>query len=238
MREISYTEPVPMMGDPLRYENTDFAKSEFVEIFADDIFDVQMQYPKLGMTHAEEKCMVRKEVYEKLLEAAKLLPEGYKLRILDAWRPFALQEELHEKYSKDIIRDFGLEKLSAEERNRVICRFVSEPNCDRALPPVHTTGGAVDVTLLDKDGNELRMGTSFDAFSDKTHTAFFENQEDIEVRNNRRLLYNVMINAGFTNLPSEWWHYDYGDQIWAFYAGKPAIYRGVFTQEEIYGDEG
>ena len=46
---------------------------------------------------------------------------------------------------------------------------------------------------------------------------------------------NVMTKAGFTNLPSEWWHYDYGDRFWAYYNKCSAIYEGVFTKEEING---
>ena len=50
-----------------------------------------------------------------------------------------------------------------------------------------------------------------------------------EVRDNRRLLYETMINAGFTNLPSEWWHYDYGTKFWGYFTGKKALYKGILT---------
>ena len=30
-----------------------------------------------------------------------------------------------------------------------------------------------------------------------------------------------MIKAGFTNLPSEIWHYDYGNRAWAYYKKSP-----------------
>lgn len=42
-----------------------------------------------------------------------------------------------------------------------------------------------------------------------------------------------MNKAGFTNLPSEWWHYDYGEKFWAYYNNTPAIFEGVFNIEEI-----
>jgi D-alanyl-D-alanine dipeptidase len=38
-----------------------------------------------------------------------------------------------------------------------------------------------------------------------------------------------MLEAGFTNLPSEWWHYEYGDMNWAHARGQKAIYQGIFT---------
>lgn len=243
---------IPDIADPKRYEKKAFVDSEFVEIKTGGRFDVQMQYPLLGMRHAEPQCLVRKEVYEMLLQAAARLPEGYRFRIWDTWRPFALQKELYEVYSRDIIRDFGLADRTEEERKAVIRKFVSDPVADRDVPPVHTTGGAVDLTILDENGRELPMGTAFDAFTDKTNTAFYEkvsqsaengddaedenDAEDKEIRDNRRLLYHIMTEAGFTNLPSEWWHFDYGDRFWGYYKGKPAIYRGVFTREEIHGD--
>lgn len=41
---------------------------------------------------------------------------------------------------------------------------------------------------------------------------------------NRRLLYNAMISAGFTNLPSEWWHYDYDTKFWGYFTGKKPLF--------------
>ncbi len=225
---------IPDRADPERYEARDFRLSSFLEITDNEFFAVEMQYPLLGMRNAQPRCLVREEVYERLIRAAKALPGGMRLKFLDAWRPFALQKELYETYSAQIIRDFGLEDCSEEERCAVIRKFVSDPVPDRDVPPVHTTGGAVDVTIIGEDGEELDMGTGFDAFTEKTWTAYFEALPEI-IRENRRLLYQVMTGAGFTNLPSEWWHFDYGDRFWAYYEKKPAIYRGVFTEEEIDG---
>lgn len=111
------------------------------------------------------------------------------------------------------------------------------------MPPAHTTGGAIDLTLLDPEGRELPMGCGFDAFTDKTCAAYFEapehvqGAEDEQVRENRRLLYYAMIDAGFTNLPSEWWHYDYGDRFWAYYMRKPAIYEGVLRGRKFMDNQ-
>lgn len=105
------------------------------------------------------------------------------------------------------------------------------------IPPVHTTGGAVDLTILDNYGRELDMGSFFDEFTDRTYTAYYENEKNVLVKNNRRLLYNIMTTVGFTNLPSEWWHYDYGDRFWAFYKKEPTLYRGVFTKAELMNDK-
>lgn len=243
---------IPDTEEPNRYTDTDFLTEAFVEVMEDARLRVKMQYPLLGMKHAETHCYVRKTVYEMLQVAASKLPRGYRLQIQDAWRPFALQKELFEVYSEDILKQFSLQNAEEQLQKETICKFVSDPVMDREVPPVHTTGGAVDVTIVDERGVELNMGTGFDAFTPRTYTSYFEKeaqsdeenalpcgekeytlQEKMQIRENRRLLYHCMTEAGFTNLPSEWWHYDYGDRFWAYYCQKPAIYDGRFTKETI-----
>lgn len=229
-------EQIPETAEPKMYMEKVFVDSKFVEITSDEKFDVQMKYPLLKMKNAVNNCFVREEVYHMLCDAAKMLPKGYRFRIWDAWRPFLLQQELYTEYASDIIREFRLQNYSKEQQKAVIRKFVSDPIEDREVPPVHTTGGAIDLTIIDSEGNELDMGSGFDEFTDRTYTAYYENCKDVIVRRNRRLLYGVMTKVGFTNLPSEWWHYDYGDRFWAYYNNKPAIYRGVFTKEEASWD--
>lgn len=227
---------IPHVAQPNKWVEMEFVDSPFVEIVSDDFFDVKMQYPLLGMKKCEEHCLVRKEVYERLILVRDFLPTGYKLRIWDAWRPLSLQKELFEEYSEDIVERFNLAECSEDEKHRVISKYVSLPKEDRDEPPVHTTGGAIDVTLIDEKGNELDMGTAFDSFLDSTATSFYEDDShECIITENRRILYFAMTSAGFTNLPSEWWHYDYGDRFWAYYNRKPAMYRGCFERMELTG---
>lgn len=238
MEEIPIMEAIPTIENPQRYVSSEFLNSPFVELKSNEFFVVDMKYPSLKMKNAVEQCFVRWEVYEMLLKAAQSLSGKYKIKIWDAWRPFALQKELYDLYSANIVKRFGLANCTETQRKSVIAKFVSDPIEDRDVPPVHTSGGAVDVTLVDLEGKEIKMGTDFDAFTELTATTYFEQNKELDkvVRNNRRLLYYTMINAGFTNLPSEWWHFDYGDQFWGYYNRKPAIYKGIFTKEEINGD--
>lgn len=230
--------PIPNLNAPERFAQLAPVDSAFVCLKDKQPFDIELQYPKMQMRNAVTECYVHQEVFLRLLAAQKLLPQGYRLRIWDAWRPFALQKELYDIYAADLIRRFSLENLPQAQQAQIIAKYISFPNEDRLLPPVHTTGGAVDVTLVGPDGKALDMGTEFDQFIDETDTAHFEQEGcDTTIRDNRRLLYNAMTAAGFTNLPSEWWHYDYGDQMWAFYNNTPALYKGIFTQEELQRDE-
>ena len=43
----------------------------------------------------------------------------------------------------------------------------------------------------------------------------------------------IMIESGFTNLPSEVWHYDYGNRAWGYYNKQPAIYQGQLQLDKI-----
>ena len=129
-----------------------------------------------------------------------------------------------------IIEEYNLKKLSKEEKNKIISKYVSLPIKSDTFMPLHTTGGSVDLTLVYiKNGQELDLGTEFDSFTELTQTNSYEKRGMNKViRNNRRILYNAMTKAGFTNLPSEWWHYDYGNRSWAYYNKKPAIYNGIY----------
>ncbi|MET1534747.1 M15 family metallopeptidase [Burkholderia sola] len=45
---------------------------------------------------------------------------------------------------------------------------------------------------------------------------------------NRKILIDALPRAGFTNYPSEWWHWSFGDRDWAVMQNEsPAIYGPV-----------
>jgi D-alanyl-D-alanine dipeptidase len=70
----------------------------------------------------------------------------------------------------------------------------------------HTRGTAVDVTLIDQAGNERRMPTPYDDFTEKAHRT--SNKWSSEERANSLKLEAVMKKYGFVPFPFEWWHYD------------------------------
>ena len=94
--------------------------------------------------------------------------------------------------------------------------------------PLHSTGGAVDLTIVDEKGIELDMGTEFDHFGPKAAALYYETTEEKAlIRDNRRLLRNALSEVGFRFDEDEWWHFDYGNQIWA----------GAFNKSKaIYGE--
>jgi D-alanyl-D-alanine dipeptidase len=70
----------------------------------------------------------------------------------------------------------------------------------------HNQGVAIDLTVVElATGRELEMGTPFDEFSSRAHTANAAGA----VAEHRRLLGDAMAAEGFVNYVSEWWHFSY-----------------------------
>ena len=181
-------------------------------------------YRSLGYDGSLDAVYLRAGVTERLRLAARSLPTGLALVVWDGWRPVELQARLYDDYRAMIMRDSSLRGRELEER---VGKFVSVPSTDPTRPSPHLTGGAVDVTLSDDRGDPLEMGSEFDELTDRSHMDYYEDgrgEEELAVRDRRRRLLTVMSGAGFTNFPSEWWHFDYGNQFWAHQTGSIAIY--------------
>ena len=188
-------------------------------------------YYNQGIAGSLKDIWVRETVAKKLLNVEKNLPNGYKLKLWDGYRPLCVQRRLWNMYRSDILLKYkreGKDLPNDELIDKETSFFVSKPSNDLLHPSLHNTGGAIDLTIVDKNGIELFMGTKFDDFGEKAWANHFETYEKNDIiRDNRRLLYNSMINEGFTNLPSEWWHYDYGDSKWALLKNTKPIYNGI-----------
>jgi D-alanyl-D-alanine dipeptidase len=87
---------------------------------------------------------------------------------------------------------------------------------DTIVPP-HSTGGAVDVIIMDSSGEILDMGAGFNDLTVATYTNYVGVSP--VVAKNRKMLVLVMEKSGFVNYPTEWWHWSYGDQYWAAMTG-------------------
>lgn len=118
------------------------------------------------------------------------------LRILvwDAARPVSCQRVMWQSVD-----------LPPAERGR----FVSNP----ANHSLHNYACAVDVTLIDTSENPIDMGTDFDVFdtlAQPKYEAYCFERELLSAKQlqNRRILRNVMVKAGFSTITSEWWHFN------------------------------
>ncbi|MET3290511.1 UNVERIFIED_CONTAM: D-alanyl-D-alanine dipeptidase [Brevibacillus sp. OAP136] len=194
--------------------------------------EVYPYYYHLGFQQAKPDCLIREGVARKLATAASKLPAGYSLVIWDGWRPYAVQQELYDRTKNQLLVQGWNEGEALEAE---ISRFVAKPTTNVDKPSPHLSGGAVDLTLAGPDG-WLEMGTDFDDFSERALTRYFEQNGaatdlEREAMENRRLLYHLLIEEGFSNYDEEWWHFEYGTLSWARKKQATASYRGILSTE-------
>jgi zinc D-Ala-D-Ala dipeptidase len=146
------------------------------------------------------RCFLRPEAAKAVAKAHKVLKDkGYGgFKMFDCYRPKPYQQRLWDKV----------------------------PDANYVTPPwkgsQHTRGLAADLTIVDKNGNELDMGTPFDTFSEKAHSTYQDLPKN--VLENRKLLRGVLEDVGFKGIRTEWWHFSYqnakyglSDWVWKCY---------------------
>lgn len=169
----------------------------------------------------------RESVAKMLANAQSLLPEGIFLTIVGAFRPFETQKAMY-----DIVWRETKEKYPHWEDEFVtkyVNVFSAPPIWD--TPPPHTTGGAVDLFLSDKDGERLDMTSPFEMGWDSAPMNIEGLSET--ARRNRDLLSGVLCEAGLTNFAGEWWHWSYGEPGWALRGGHETAIYGAVPADQI-----
>jgi zinc D-Ala-D-Ala dipeptidase len=138
------------------------------------------------------RCFLRTDVAKAVQQASRQLQQqGYGgLRLFDCYRPQPIQQQMWE--------------IKPDQR------YVANPNKGSD----HNRGIAVDLTILDRQGKPLDMGTAFDEFSPKSHHTYLELSP--AVLKNRSRLKQTMESVGFHHIDTEWWHY-------AWNGNKPTV---------------
>jgi D-alanyl-D-alanine dipeptidase len=170
---------------------------------------------------AELWLHAREGVARRLLLAQAVCPPLLRLLIVEAFRPVEVQERYFEAYSARLRGEHP--DWTARAIREFASRHVAPPDID----PPHSTGGAVDVTLVDDTGNELDLGTPVNASPEDSDDACYTGASGLgeAAAANRSQLVHVMTSAGFVNYGTEWWHWSYGDRYWAHVTGAPdALY--------------
>ncbi|MFF5110731.1 M15 family metallopeptidase [Streptosporangium sp. NPDC000509] len=157
----------------------------------------------------------------RLEEAQAQLPEGYRLLVVEGYRPPATQKEIFDGYSAELRTLYP--EMSPAELRAAASRYVSPVE----IAP-HTAGAAVDLTLSTEDGTEIDMGTRLNATPEQSGGACYTDAPGLspEARHHRKLLGVALEAAGLVNYPTEWWHWSYGDRYWALTTGSPAALYG------------
>ncbi len=183
---------------------------------------------------ATDKLWLRRTVAEKLGRVnARAASAGLELFVFDAWRPRQVQAYFHDVWMPRELqrRDPALSGAALTEE---VERYWAAPSDSADSPAPHATAAAVDLTLRWKNGDALWMGSLFDDVTALANRDRFENLDpgnfsfsDQEARANRRLLHWLMAEEGFAGHPDEWWHFSWGDQMWAALTGAPAAHYGL-----------
>lgn len=133
--------------------------------------------------YAEPRCLLVPDAARRLLAAERTLrDQGYRLVVWDCYRPLSVQREMW-----SILPD---------------PTYVADP----AKGSRHNRGAAVDVGLLRADGRPVPLPTAHDDFTPRAH----RDATDLpaEAIASRERLERAMVEAGWSPLPSEWWHFD------------------------------
>jgi len=145
-------------------------------------------------------CYLTKEAGYALKEVQNALEkEGLRLQVFDCYRPQRSVDHFV-RWAKDINdttmkKEYypGVEKRELFEKGYIAARSG------------HSRGSTVDLTI-----EELDMGTPFDFFDPRSHTA--SDAVTKEQHANRMMLKKVMEENGFQNYAEEWWHYTLKDE--------------------------
>lgn len=193
-------------------------------------FDVVTPHPYevLGAPYGDRSpYWLRVSVISALLQAQdylQALRPSWRIQIFDAYRPLAVQQFMVDYTAQQLAQQQGksFATLTVAEQDAILAevyQFWALPSHDPKTPPPHSTGAAVDITLVDAEGCPVDMGSPIDEVSARSHPNYFQPFAEPtcqQIHAHRSLLKQVMVQAGFRQHPNEWWHFSEGDQLWAW----------------------
>lgn len=162
---------------------------------------------------------VRLTVYNKLKEAQKLLPHGLRFCIYECYRSLNTQKMLFEKHYQQLLNahpEWNHERCF-EETTKLVAPVINRDGSIN-IPP-HSTGGALDIYLIDGKGAPIDMGICVkDWLSDITGELSATNSTKISLQAKmyRKIMCQALESVGFVNYPTEYWHWSFGDRYWAY----------------------
>lgn len=181
-------------------------------------------YVALGAPYGDRSPFyLREGVIGRLEQAQAKLDQrhaGWRIKIFDAYRPIPVQQFMVQyAFEQEAqAQNIAPQTLSETEREALMAKvyqFWAAPSLDPATPPPHSTGGALDVTLVNELDQEIDMGSPIDEISDRSYPDYFADVEP-KVHHHRQILKQTMTDAGFRQHLNEWWHFSYGDQMWVW----------------------
>ena len=225
------------------YQNIAIAEcNEPLVAIPDHLFKINPHpYKSLGAPYGDRSpFFIRQGILEKLQKSQDYLQSlhpDYQIAIFDAYRPIPVQQFMVDYSFAQLVQDRGLDANNLTEVQKTalmteVIKFWAIPSDNPKTPPPHSTGAAIDITFYNiSDAAEINMGSPIDEISDRSlpdYFSTFRNPQAVIFDRDRQLLNQVMTYSGFVRHPNEWWHFSYGDQLWAWTSDQPiAIYGGI-----------
>lgn len=181
---------------------------------------------KIGLIFKSYKpsFFVRKTVAEKLYKVSENLPKGIVLVLIEGYRTLKAQQDSWDRKFQKLKTENP--NWTDEEIEKQVRLVVAKP----APLANHHCGGAVDVTLAYSDGTLLDMGSPYpsEAMSAEWYKKFQMLSDEItdDQKVNRKILRDAMETEDFVWYPDEWWHYCWGDRMWAVYSNQTECFYG------------
>lgn len=172
------------------------------------------------------KYLIREEVFEKIGRISKKLDmQDKRLIIRSVWRSFKHQRLLWE--NKVAFMKLKHPAKKTEEIEKLVSYFIAPEN--RSM---HSTGGAVDALIYDlKEEKVMNFGTNDGLKIDLSKKCYpFHPGITPIAKKNRKLLIDLFQDEGFVCDLKEYWHFDYGNIIWAIEKKKNTALYGVIKK--------
>ncbi len=155
---------------------------------------------------------IRTEIRQRIEKASMTLPDGLAFMIYEAYRSRQQQQQIWDPLYAKLQRENP--QWDADELYAETSFWIAPPD---GFGSGHQAGAAVDITLATLDRCPLDMGTHMNEKSAFTMTASPVSQHS---RKNRDILISTLAQYELVNYPHEWWHFSYGDRLWAEITGK------------------
>ncbi len=170
---------------------------------------------------------LRRTVAAMLNRAQDSLPVGHRFTVHTALRTLDMQSEMYWRNYNRLKNEKP--HLPTSALRRITNKYFAAP--DAKAPPGHTTGGAVDVGLVDPDFHNLDM-----IAPTKGWEAAYTWSDLIgpDAKRNRIMIIEALSSAGFSNCRDEWWHWSYGDSAWSVRTGCSSAVYGLAPPPDGY----
>jgi D-alanyl-D-alanine dipeptidase len=178
---------------------------------------------------------VRQSVYQCLLNMLKILPKDIGIAYFEGFRPLEIQKRYFDKKFIEILKS-ETESIRFDEITDAQMDTAYHETSKHVSPfidntPTHSTGAAIDIHLykIDPHSNEktlLDLGKFDVIFGPNNEQETFCSSITKQQKKNRLMLLDAAIKSELVNYGYEWWHFSFGDKLWAYVKGEACARYG------------